>query len=63
MADESAGIRKVLDISDVEIVRGCGIVVTFTDGTVASYPPEELAALRPHREPANAEATIIGPLN
>ena len=40
-----------LDIVDVEIVRGCGIVVTFSDGTHARYAPEELAALRPHREP------------
>ena len=63
VADDSAGNRNALDISDVEIVCGCGIVVTFTDGTIASYPPEELAALRPHREPVNAKLTIIGPLN
>jgi hypothetical protein len=40
-----------LDILDVELIRGCGIKVTFSDGTVASYPPEELAELRPHRDP------------
>ena len=39
-----------LDITDVAIIQGCGITVTFSDGTTASYPPEELAALRPYRE-------------
>ena len=47
-----------LNITDVEIIQGCGIVVTFSDGTVASYAPEELAALRPYREQAHeANAT------
>ncbi len=43
-------MSQTLDIIDVEIIQGCGIIVTFSDGTKASYPSEELAALRPHRE-------------
>jgi hypothetical protein len=44
-----------LDIIDVEIIRGCGIVVTFSDSTTASYPSEELAALRPFRKDVATE--------
>ena len=29
-----------------------GILVTFSDGTIAEYVAEELLELRPHREPA-----------
>ena len=29
-----------------------GILVTFSDGTIAGYVAEELLELRPHREPA-----------
>lgn len=43
-------VTAPLDILDVEITRGCGITLTFSDGTTAAYPPEELAALRPFRE-------------
>ena len=43
-------VTAALDITDVEITRSCGITVKFTDGTIAFYPPEELAALRPFRE-------------
>ena len=42
--------HNALDIVDVEIIQGCGIDVYFSDGTKASYPPEELAELRPQRE-------------
>lgn len=54
----SEGVVKSLEIIDVEIIRSCGIVVTFSDGTTASYPPEELAGLRPHREPDQKEQTL-----
>lgn len=47
-------MSKPLDIVDVEIAQGCGIVVTFSDGTAASYPPEEIAELRPYREPVKS---------
>jgi hypothetical protein len=41
---------------DIRIVRvkqdGVdGLVVTFSDGTIAGYVVEELLQLRPHREP------------
>jgi hypothetical protein len=45
--------RTPLDF--LQVVRtnqelGCGVSITFSDGTHASYPAEELAALRPHRD-------------
>jgi hypothetical protein len=49
---------SALDIVDVSLVRDCGIVVTFSDGTVAKYAPEELADLRPHRELAAGREEI-----
>ena len=54
---ESLGCKymsKPINIVDVEIIQGCGIVVTFSDGTAASYPSEELAELRPYREPGKS---------
>jgi hypothetical protein len=30
-----------------------GLIVTFSDGTIAGYVAEELLELRPHREPVN----------
>jgi hypothetical protein len=39
-------VRKAVRVED------CGIIVTFTDGTCAQYPSEELASLRPYRAPA-----------
>ncbi len=47
---EQQDMENALDIIDLELVKHCGITVTFSDGTVAHFPPEELAALRPHRE-------------
>ncbi len=43
-------MTNILDIREVELIKDCGITVTFSDGTVAHFPPEELAALRPYRE-------------
>jgi hypothetical protein len=43
-------MNDALDIVDVEIIRDCGIVVQFSDGTVARYTPEQLAGLRPYRD-------------
>jgi hypothetical protein len=40
-------------ISSVEQDGGDGLIVTFTDGTVAGYVVEELLALRPRRELAH----------
>ena len=41
---------QFLSVERVKKLEGYGIVVVFSDGTRAYYPPEELAALRPHRE-------------
>jgi hypothetical protein len=51
---------ETLNIIDVEIIRGSGIIVTFSDHTVAIYSPEELAALRPHREVVKTEFSDLG---
>jgi hypothetical protein len=45
-------MNSPVDIVAVARIAGCGIVVTFSDGTSAAYPSEELEALRPYREPA-----------
>jgi len=42
---------RPIDIVEVERVEGCGIIVTFSDGTLACFASEELEALRPYREP------------
>ena len=39
-----------IEIVDIEIVQGCGITVTFSDGTFANYVADDLLDLRPHRE-------------
>jgi hypothetical protein len=38
--------------------RGCGVKIIFSDRTHASYPPEELASLRPHREPVSMDLRV-----
>jgi hypothetical protein len=43
MANQIGILKAVTDGSD-------GLVVTFTDGTIAGYVVEELLLLRPHRE-------------
>ncbi len=45
-------MSEPLDFVDIELVKDSGMVVTFSDGTQASYPAEELPELRPYREPA-----------
>ena len=53
------GMDNEMDVLSVERVkheRRCGIIVIFSDGTVARYPPEELAELRPYRELADIPA-------
>jgi len=54
MDDDPIDISAV-SILDVEKVKGCGISVAFTDGTSAQYPSEELASLRPYREPSQKD--------
>jgi hypothetical protein len=38
-------------ILTVELEDGDGLLVTFSDGTIAGYVAEELLELRPFREP------------
>ena len=47
MTDLNASITIV----SVEQEEYYGITVTFSDGTMARYPIEELLELRPQREP------------
>ncbi len=44
------GPLDFVNVFKVQTIAGCGIAVTFNDGTKAFYPPEELAVLRPYRE-------------
>jgi hypothetical protein len=51
-----ASNKLVPMVSDIQIARvemdhSDGIIVTFSDGTIAGYVVEELLELRPHREP------------
>jgi hypothetical protein len=39
-----------IQITKVERDDGDGVVVQFSDGTIAGYVAEELLKLRPHRE-------------
>jgi len=52
-------------IFEVENDPPDGIIVTFSDGTVAGYVVEELLELRPHREPASdspgSERSVLSP--
>jgi hypothetical protein len=43
-------MAEPIRILTVEIEDGDGLLVTFSDGTVAGYVVEELLDLRPHRE-------------
>jgi hypothetical protein len=36
---------EIISVTCVDLVSRCGIVATFSDGTMACFPPEELAAL------------------
>ncbi len=35
----------------MEIIKGCGLIVSFSDNTQAAYTSEELGYLRPYRIP------------
>lgn len=56
---KSDGPLKFLSVERVRCVEGYGVIVTFSDGTRAYFPPEELAALRPYRETGDvADETV-----
>ncbi len=46
---------EFISVKRVKQQNGCGIEVVFSDGTVARYSAEELAGLRPYREPLRPE--------
>jgi hypothetical protein len=45
-------------ILTVELEDGDGLLVTFSDGTIAGYVAEELLELRPFREPTAASCSV-----
>jgi hypothetical protein len=47
----SRSAKPPLDVTRVEIIRSCGIIVSFSDNTQAAYTSEELGYLRPYRIP------------
>jgi hypothetical protein len=44
--------HEQIQIVKAEMDSNDGILVTYSDGTIAGYVVEELIELRPHREPA-----------
>ena len=38
------------EVVDVAVVLHCGLAVTYSDGSVTNYVPDELLDLRPFRE-------------
>lgn len=50
---EVMNVSNTIEIEEVEQVAGYGLVVSFTDGTLARYTIEELIELRPYREQLN----------
>jgi len=50
-AGQDIRMKTQIDVIEVERIEGCGILVTFSDGTLAAYVAEELRALRPYRAP------------
>jgi len=41
-----------IEIVTIEREGGYGLIVSFSDGTIASFVVEELLDLRPYREPS-----------
>ena len=60
-------MTKKISMVSVELEADDGLLVTFSDGTIAGYVVEELLELRPHRElvkpstPANVDSTRTVP--
>jgi hypothetical protein len=51
-------MREPIQIVTVERDGEDGLLVTFSDGTIAGYVAEELLELRPHREPLLPTAAV-----
>ena len=43
--------KMPLEIVAAKVIKGCGVIVSFSDETQAAYPAEELGELRPYRAP------------
>jgi len=52
-------MAKNIKILSVELEEDDGLLVTFSDGTVAGYVVEELLELRPHREQAELASPSV----
>jgi hypothetical protein len=50
-------MAEPIRILTVELEDADGLLVTFSDGTIAGYVAEELLELRPFREPAKTPET------
>ena len=50
---------ELLDVADVETVKGCGIIICFTDGTFARFTVDELSRLRPYRNPHDNHREMV----
>jgi hypothetical protein len=50
-------MAEPIQILTVELEDEDGLLVTFSDGTVAGYVSEELLELRPFREPVTPKAS------
>jgi hypothetical protein len=50
-------MAELIQILTLERDGDDGLLVTFSDGTIAGYVTEELLELRPHREPVNRTVT------
>jgi hypothetical protein len=48
--EASMSTPEHLEVVAVERIDGIAVIVEFSDSTWASYPAQELAALRPERE-------------
>jgi hypothetical protein len=52
-------MTKAISILKVEKDREDGVIVTFSDGTLAGYVAEELLLLRPIREAVKEPVDLI----
>jgi hypothetical protein len=55
-------MKKYVGISALELEGGEGLLVQFTDGTLAGYTVEELLELRPLRERLKLKAAKRNPV-
>lgn len=54
-----SAMDALIKILKVEVDGDDGLIVTFSDETVAGYVVEELLELRPNREPVEATSVVI----